>query len=583
MKISVQRALLLLLAGTVLVALIPGGLLLDRRLSLELERAAREGLSIAPRLLEDRNAARADALMMHAKDLAASPAVTAAFRERDPEAAVRAALEARFDEREQVVVVSGEFDEPWAGPTPDPEMIAATRAGQMPVAFLLTAEGPAHVALAPVMDEETWLGAAGVLETLDEASVAALAGLTSSDVAIDSGSPVAAVSTLDSARADALVRAVRDRLNGETVIEVQLPDGSLWWVTTAALGASSRALFARNVEQELSVLPRLRLGAAVAAGLALIVALLLGTLAARAIARPVHALAKASERLAAGDFAAPLPDSALREVDRVAYSFAQMRSALERRLEELEAANQALESQQERLQALQGELIQRDRLAASGRLVAELAHEIRNPVASIRNCLEVLDRRLEDEESKVFTQLAIEELARMHELAEGLLDLNRPVDPDAPGADTAVVAAQVAALMGAGTQGERWPIEVDVPAVGREAAIGPDALKQVLLNLLQNAQEAMPEGGRIEIRGRTADGRVILEVADQGTGISDDILARVFDPFFTTKGEVRGVGLGLFVAEGIVRRHGGALSARNRSDGQGAVFTIELSTVEEGA
>ena len=583
MKISVQRALLLLLGGTVLVALIPGGLLLDRRLSLELERAAREELSIAPRLLADRNAARADALMMHAKELAASPAVTAAFRERDPEAAVRAALEARFDEREQVVVVSGEVDEAWAGPTPDPEMIAATRAGQMPVAFLSTAEGPAHVALAPVMDEETWLGAAGVLETLDEAGVAALAGLTSSDVAIDSRSPVAAVSTLDSARADALVRAVRGRPNGETVLEVQLPDGSLWWVTTGALGASSRALFARNVEQELSVLPRLRLGAAVAAGLALIVALLLGTLAARAIARPVHALAEASERLAAGDFAAPLPDSALREVDRVAYSFAQMRSALERRLEELEAANQALESQQERLQALQGELIQRDRLAASGRLVAELAHEIRNPVASIRNCLEVLDRRLEDEESKVFTQLAIEELARMHELAEGLLDLNRPVDPDAPGADTAVVAAQVAALMGAGTQGERWPIEVDVPAGGREAAIGPDALKQVLLNLLQNAQEAMPEGGRIEIRGRTADGRVILDVADHGTGISDDILARVFDPFFTTKGEVRGVGLGLFVAEGIVRRHGGALSARNRSDGQGAVFTIELSTVEEGA
>ena len=208
MKISVQRALLLLLGGTVLVALIPGGLLLDRRLSLELERAAREELSIAPRLLADRNAARADALMMHAKDLAASPAVTAAFRERDPEAAVRAALDARFDAREQVVVVSGEVDEPWAGPMPDPEMIAATRAGQMPVSFLSTADGPAHVALAPVMDEETWLGAAGVLETLDEASVAALAGLTSSDVTIDSRSSGSDVSTLDSARADALVRAV---------------------------------------------------------------------------------------------------------------------------------------------------------------------------------------------------------------------------------------------------------------------------------------------------------------------------------------------------------------------------------------
>jgi signal transduction histidine kinase len=313
----------------------------------------------------------------------------------------------------------------------------------------------------------------------------------------------------------------------------------------------------------------------------LVVALLLGTLVARAVARPVHALAEASERLTAGDFAAPLPDSSLREVDQVARSFAQMRSALERRLEELEEANRALARQQERLQALQGELIQRDRLTAGGRLVAELSHEIRNPVASIRNCLEVLDRRLEDDkESRVFTQLAIEELARMHELAEGLLDLNRPVDPDASGADPSAVAAQVAALMGAGTQGERWPIEVGFPPDGPEAAIAPDALKQVLINLVQNAQEAMPEGGRIEIRGRAVGGRVKVEVADRGAGISDDILAKIFDPFFTTKREVRGVGLGLFVAEGIVRRYGGVLSAQNRVDDQGAVFTIDLAAVK---
>ncbi|NNK49880.1 MAG: hypothetical protein HKP01_13485, partial [Gemmatimonadetes bacterium] len=164
MTISLKRALLLLLGGTVLVALIPGGLVLDRRLTAELERAARDGLSIAPRLLEDRNAARADALMMHAKDLAASTAVVAAFRSLDAEAAVRAAREARFEEREEVVVVSGRSEELWAGPMPDDEMLDATRAGQMPVSFLATPAGPAHVALAPVMDEDAWIGAAGVFE-----------------------------------------------------------------------------------------------------------------------------------------------------------------------------------------------------------------------------------------------------------------------------------------------------------------------------------------------------------------------------------------------------------------------------------
>ena len=90
----------------------------------------------------------------------------------------------------------------------------------------------------------------------------------------------------------------------------------------------------------------------------------------------------------------------------------------------------------------------------------------------------------------------------------------------------------------------------------------------------------MPGGGRIEINGRAVSGRVSLEVADIGPGIPDDILGRIFDPFFTTKGEVRGVGLGLFVAEGIVRRYGGVLSARNRTGGRGAVFAIELPATE---
>lgn len=582
MKISLQRALLLLLAGTVLVALIPGGILLDRRLVLELERAAREELAVAPRLLEDRNAARADALMMHAKDLAAAPAVVSAFQEGNAEAAVRAARDARFTDREEVVVVPGDIEEPWAGPMPDSEMIAATQAGQMPVSFLPTERGPAHVALAPVVHEGVWLGAAGVFASVDEVEAASLAGLSGSEVVVETAGYGVTLATVDSARAVALATAARAGLENGTVAEVLLENGSRWWVLAAPLGEAGRVLFARSVEAELAVLPSLRRGAALAVGLALLLALLVGTLAAGAVASPVRALAEASERLTAGDFEAPVPNSVLHEVDRVGRSFAEMRSALARRLAELQEANRVLETQQERLQALQGELMQRERLAASGRLLAELAHEIRNPVASIRNCLEVLDRRLgDDEESRVFTGLAIDELGRMHELAEDLLDLHRPADPDAIGCDPGAVAGQVAALMGTGTQGERWPITVSTPTDGPLAAIAPDALKQVLINLVQNAHEAMPECGRIEIRARAEDDRAVVEVADRGAGIADDVLPRIFDPFFTTKGDVRGVGLGLFVAEGIVRSYGGTLSARNRTDEPGAMFHLELPTVAQ--
>jgi signal transduction histidine kinase len=450
----------------------------------------------------------------------------------------------------------------------------------MPVSFVAADDGPAQIALAPVMDGDTWLGAAGVYESLDETGAAALSGLTRSEVVVVRTDGSVTATTLDPDLASEITAVYGDRTDVE---EVLLADGSRWWVACEALDDSGRVLFARSADTALAILPRLQRGALVALGLALLFALLIGTLVAGAAARPVGALAEASERLAGGDFEAPVPRSALSDVDRVARSFSEMRDALASRLEQLEAANLELAEQQKRLQALQGELIQRDRLAASGRLVAELAHEIRNPVASIRNCLEVLDRRLaEDPEGRVFTSLAIGELARMHELAEGLLDLNRPLDPDATECDVAEVTEQVAALMGAGAQGERWPIGVSGAAESTHASISPDALKQVLINLVQNAQEAMPDGGPIDIRVGADDGRIAVEIADRGTGIPDEILPRIFDPFFTTKGEVRGVGLGLFVAEGIVRARGGALVAENRTDRSGAVFRLEIPLAPPG-
>ncbi len=262
-----------------------------------------------------------------------------------------------------------------------------------------------------------------------------------------------------------------------------------------------------------------------------------------------------------------------------------MRSALAARLKDLEAANTELGEKQQRLKTLQAELIQRDRLAASGRVVAELAHEIRNPVANVRNCLEVVRRRLGDDDTSLeFVELAIGEILRMHELAERVLDLNRPRDASIRRCDAATVAHEVAALTRAGAQARGVDVRVEVHAEA-DAAIAPDALKQVLLNVTQNAREALEGGGEISISVARANGRVVLEVADDGPGIPDDVLPNVFDAFFTTKSAVRGVGLGLFVAEGILSAYGGRISASNREEHaggprdsarHGAVFRIEL-------
>jgi signal transduction histidine kinase len=166
----------------------------------------------------------------------------------------------------------------------------------------------------------------------------------------------------------------------------------------------------------------------------------------------------------------------------------------------------------------------------------------------------------------------------MHELAERMLDINRPRDPDRMDCDAAAIAREVVALVRAGARDR--PLEIDTDGVeAAPALIPPDALKQVLLNVVQNAREATDDRGRIALNVTRRDGKVLIEIADDGPGIPEGVLPRVFDPFFTTKGSVQGVGLGLFVAEGIARRHGGRMSALNR-EGGGALFRIELRSAE---
>jgi two-component system C4-dicarboxylate transport sensor histidine kinase DctB len=138
------------------------------------------------------------------------------------------------------------------------------------------------------------------------------------------------------------------------------------------------------------------------------------------------------------------------------------------------------------------------------------------------------------------------------------------------------VASDVAALVRAGTADGALTVAVHGERSGT-AAIPPDALKQVVLNLVQNAREAVHEDGRIDLRIAKVPSGFVIDVEDNGQGIPEEVAPKLFDPFFTTKNSVQGVGLGLFVAEGVVRRYGGRLTAANREPGPGARFRIELA------
>ena len=583
MRLSLNRALLGAVGAAILAGMVPAAIVLDRRLASALEDRARVDLALAPRVLADRMAANATTLMMYAKDLAHTAGLASAVARGDRSTAV-ATLGAASAALAVAPVLIGPDGASWTGPAVDSALIARTRAGQMPVVTHRNGRSISNIALAPVERDGQWVGAAGVTVAFDERLAGTLSGLTRAGVILigDSVGPVA--STLDSVTTAALTTALGRAAIDSVPRELRTRDHRLLAVA-ARLDGAGTAVFARRLDEELAVLPELRRVAAASAIAALLIAIALGAALAAKVARPVQQLAGAATALGAGDLAAPVPSSNIREVDQVGTAFREMRSALAARLAELRDTNAALSDRNARLTALQMDLMQRDRLVAAGRLVAQLAHEIRNPVASLRNCLELIRRRVEhDAEAREFADLAIDELLRMHELAEQMLDLARPREPGASRCSPVLVAREVARLASVGPEFESPAVVVDVSGDDdADTAMAPDALKQVLVNLVQNSRDAntSSESAAIGIVVRDHGTHVSVDVMDNGPGIPPDILNRVFDPFFTTKGTVHGVGLGLFVAEGLVRSAGGSIVARNVGGApgtpyRGAWFHIEL-------
>lgn len=574
MRISLSGALIAALTTAVLVGLIPAMLILDRRLAVTVEERAREELSTALRLLSDREAMSADMLTMHARDLARAPGLARALAEGAVADAVALAREAAPEGESPVLVDTA--GRAWVGPELEGDLLQAVRRGRDSVSVALREGALLKLALSSVQLGGDWVGAAGVAAPLDQTTAVTLAGLTRADVIILAGDGVIA-STLSEVPA-ALIEVGPTGVGGE-VREIAAGENR-FLVAAASLGEGT-VLFVRDREVELAVVPELRKTVLFIVGAAVLVTILLGAVIAAISARPARALAHAAEGLAGGDFRAPVPDSAIREFDGMARAFAGMREALQDRLRDLEEANRELEDRQQRLSSLQTELIQRDRLAASGRLVAELAHEIRNPVANVRNCIEVIRRRLDrDERGLEFADLAIDELLRMHELAERMLDVYRPRESSETTCDVSSTVRDIASILSTGAEDSELGIVVEAPERS-DGAIPPDALKQVLLNLVQNAREAMADHGTIEITVSEEQERIVLQVMDEGPGIAQKAMDRLFDPFFTTKEAMHGVGLGLFVAEGIVRRYGGRLTAENRTEGTGAIFRVELAAVSQ--
>jgi len=228
---------------------------------------------------------------------------------------------------------------------------------------------------------------------------------------------------------------------------------------------------------------------------------------------------------------------------------------------------------------INAQLVRSAKMASLGQLSANIAHEIRNPLTSIKMRLYSLEEELKSnpstrEDMKVIT----EEINRMEKTVKNFLDFARPPEPNLESCDIIKVLEGTISLVSLKARAQNIQIQKRFDEASYELKADKEQMRQVFLNIMLNSIEAMPEGGVLEISAekrydRGKDGVLAIRVRDTGAGISNDVRSKLFEPFFTTKAE--GTGLGLFIASRITQMHRGKLKVESQS-GAGTVLTIEL-------
>jgi len=249
------------------------------------------------------------------------------------------------------------------------------------------------------------------------------------------------------------------------------------------------------------------------------------------------------------------------------------------------------------LQEAQAQLIQSEKLASIGQFAAGIVHDLRNPLGIIMGSAEFL-KEAGGSDPKVLTEyvdMILEGTARANAIVKGLLSLSRRNEVKLAPADIRALLGGCLDLLRKEHPGASLELRTRFADALPEVRLDSDQMQHVLLNLLSNAVQAMPGGGRIEMAASTSEARMgmprvgrritdffregdpvlVVEVSDTGAGIPEGTLQKIFEPFFTTKPRGEGTGLGLAIVRSIVEAHRGTIEARSRP-GVGTTFTITL-------
>jgi signal transduction histidine kinase len=310
------------------------------------------------------------------------------------------------------------------------------------------------------------------------------------------------------------------------------------------------------------------------------------------VTRPLDAILRAVARVKEGDRDATVRVDAADEIGILAGHFNEMMARVNQFSRELEMRVQTATGEldrrysevrrlNEQLLAMQKSLVQSERLALVGRMMAEVAHEVGTPLHSVAGHLELLRRDVPADvlSADAARRLAIvdAQVARVIEIIAELLDVTRRTPAERAVVDVNRLVADTADLLRPAFDGAGVTLDL-TPAAGRPRVHGhAGQLQQVVLNLLTNALDATPRGGRVRVTTRMAapSREVVTDVSDTGAGIPVAERKEIFEAFFSTKQPGRGTGLGLFISSQIVREHGGRLDVESE-EGAGSTFSMTL-------
>jgi two-component system NtrC family sensor kinase len=329
-----------------------------------------------------------------------------------------------------------------------------------------------------------------------------------------------------------------------------------------------------------------------ALGFVILVAILVSILVQRFVYRPLGDLKDGAARLAEGDLEKKIPVRSDDELGQLAESFNSMTLALRNSREELREWGQVLEQKVEtatrELHLAQAEAARSEKLASVGLLAAGIAHELNNPLTGVLTFSHLVRKALPDDSPEAEDlDLVIQETKRCAAIIRRLLDFAREKTPEKKFSDINKLIEETTQLIDQSAQGLGIDIVLELDRRLPAVWIDEDLVKQVVMNILVNAQHAIGENGTISLRTREVNdfekvmpgsalaSAVEITISDDGCGISEQHLQKIFDPFFTTKGVGKGTGLGLSVSHGTIEAHGGLIEVESE-EGVGTEFRVYL-------